>query len=156
VVRRDGSKRSPRKPKTRGQSLFPVVVEFRRGSSAPRLQCVNLLYRCGEWLAERRGERVTVVGHANNRGSDKAATALARARVAVVVKLLLLLGARHEQVVPLATPRVHTVRFGSSLKERRQRRVVVVFRHEPLQEVQGVQRRPKPGGRRRLAVAVAL
>jgi outer membrane protein OmpA-like peptidoglycan-associated protein len=89
-----------------------------------------------------------VVGHANKRGSDKSAASLARRRVAAVTKLLLLLGARPTQVVIVATPRLHTVSLGSTPRERLQRRVVVVFRHEPPR---GEQRQAKPstvgGGR---------
>lgn len=162
VIRRDGTARPPRRSggaKGGGVPRFPVVVAFGRGNATPRSEDVGALYRCGQWLAARRTERVSVVGHANKRDSDRSAASLARRRVAAVTKLLLLLGARPAQVVVIATPRLHTVWLGSTPRERLQRRVVVVFRHEPPG---GEKRQLKPptagGGRagRRLRERVAV
>ncbi len=112
---------------------FPVVVEFARGNPTPRAESLQAMHRCGQWLARHREECVTVVGHANNRGQDKPAKALARARVAAVTDLLVLLGAKPAQLVPISAPRLHSVLVGSTRSERRQRRVVVIYRHEPPQ-----------------------
>ena len=142
VVRRDGSKRAPRRSAANGSSaslVFPVVIEFARGSATPRIESLNELHRCGRWLAKRRDERVTVVGHANARGWKEAAAVLARYRVDAVTDLLILLGARPDQLVPISTPRLHSVRLGSTRGERQRRRVVVIFRHEPPQ---GALRKP--------------
>jgi hypothetical protein len=74
---------------------------------------------------------VTFVGHANQRSDDRAAAGLARARVATTVDLLVLLGAARSQLVPIRATRLHSVPVGSTLGDRRQRRVVVVHRHPP-------------------------
>jgi len=135
VVRGDGSTRPPRRgsaARTRGPR-FPLIVDFGRGNAIPRREGLVALHACAEWLAKRLVERVAVVGHANKRGSDRAALLLARARVAAVTSLLVLLGASPAQVVALPTARLHTVWAGSTPAERRRSRIVVVFRYSAPQ-----------------------
>ncbi len=144
VVGRNGSLRPARRKKGTSKSKgdagdgsapvsFPVVVEFVRASPTPGPESLKSMYECARWLARHRAECVTVVGHANNRGWTKAAKALARARVAAVTDLLVLLGAKPAQLIPISATRLHSVPVGSTLGERRQHRVVVIFRHEPPQ-----------------------
>jgi outer membrane protein OmpA-like peptidoglycan-associated protein len=128
AVRPPGNGRSPPRVALPG---FPVVIEFARGRVAPRAESLSDLHRVGEWLSRNADELVTVVGHANQRSDDRAAAGLARARVATVVDLLVLLGAARSQLVPLRATRLHSVPVGSTLGERRQRRVVVVHHHPP-------------------------
>lgn len=109
---------------------FPVVVEFVRGSPTPGPESLSNMYQCARWLARHRTECVTVVGHANDRGWTKAAKALARARVSAVSDLLVLLGAKQAQLIPISAARLHSVPVGSTLGERRQHRVVVIFHHD--------------------------
>jgi outer membrane protein OmpA-like peptidoglycan-associated protein len=135
VVGRNGSVRPARK-KTASQPEpvnFPVIVEFVRASPTPGPESLKNMYQCAQWLARHRSERVTVVGHANDRGWTRAARALARARVTAVTDLLVLLGAKPEQLVPISAARLHDVPVGSTLGERRRHRVVVIFRHVPPQ-----------------------
>ncbi len=142
VVRRNGSIRPARGKKAAGQETatggsnpvsFPVVVEFVRASATPGPESLKSMYECARWLARHRTECVTVVGHANNRGWTRAAKALARARVDAVSELLVLLGAKPAQLIPISAARLHAVPTDSTLGERRQHRVVVIFRHEPPQ-----------------------
>lgn len=156
-MRNNGSTRVPRRG--RGDRRFPVIVKFARGSATPHVDSLLAVYRCGGWLAKRPPERVTVVGHANKRGLDKPAVALARARVAAVAKLLRLLGAAREQVVSVSAPRLHTIPLDSTPEHRVRHRVVVIFRHEPPDRGQKA-RAPLSGGaarsrssRRRSALA---
>jgi outer membrane protein OmpA-like peptidoglycan-associated protein len=111
------------------------VIEFSRGRATPKAESLTDLHRVGEWLSRHADEHVTVVGHANQRSGDRAAAGLARARVAAVVDLLVLLGAARSQLVPLRATRLHSVPIGSTLGERRQRRVVVLHRHSPTDGV---------------------
>ncbi len=134
VVARDGSIRDSATTAARdrqGRATFPVVVEFERGSTSPRAESLVALHSAARWLARHAQERVTVVGHANVRGSETSAAARARARVAVVADLLILLGAARSQLVPLRSTRLHSIRAGSTAGGRRQRRVVVIYRHDP-------------------------
>jgi hypothetical protein len=134
IETRGGAVRAPRNGRARPRVAlpgFPVVIEFARGRVAPRAESLSDLHRVGEWLSRNADEHVTVVGHANRRTDDRAAAGLARARVAAVVDLLVLLGAARSQLVPLRATRLHSVPVGSTLGERRQRRVVVVHRHPP-------------------------
>lgn len=136
VVRSDGSMRPVRGQSTRRRRqevAFPVIVEFGRGSSTPRVESLTAMHAVATWLAQNATERVTVVGHANVRGRDAPAASLARIRVSAVTDLLVLLGAKRDQLVALRSTRLHSVQIGSTLGERRQRRVVVIFRHEPPQ-----------------------
>jgi outer membrane protein OmpA-like peptidoglycan-associated protein len=148
-VSRDGSTRRPRRnPAETGPNdpRFPLVVEFGRGRATPRIESVAALHRCGQWLSRRGAERVSVVGHANKRVSERAAAALARERVAAVTSLLVVFGASSAQLVAIATPRLHSVWLGSTRIDRLQRRVVVVFRHEPPRAQQRRERWPARGG----------
>ena len=117
----------------RPEVAFPVIIEFARGSSTPRVESLTAMHAVAEWLAKSATERVTVVGHANVRARDESAASLARTRVSAVMDLLVLLGAQRHQLVALRSTRLHSVQIGSTLGERRQRRVVVIFRHEPPQ-----------------------
>ncbi|MCL4791211.1 MAG: OmpA family protein [Gammaproteobacteria bacterium] len=139
VVGRNGSLRPARNkkgtnggnpPDGSGPVDFPVVVEFVRGSPTPGPESLKHMYQCARWLARHRRECVTVVGHANDRGWTRAARALARARVAAVSDLLVLLGAKPAQLIPISAARLHSVPAGSTLGERRQHRVVVIYHHE--------------------------
>jgi outer membrane protein OmpA-like peptidoglycan-associated protein len=112
---------------------FPVVVEFGRGSTVPRAESLVAMHAAAQWLGRHADEHVTVAGHANVRSSERSAAALARTRVAVVTDLLVLLGAERSQLVPLRSSRLHSVPVGSTLGARRQRRVVVIHRHDPPQ-----------------------
>ncbi len=150
IVRRGGSVREPRKERTPARTAppdFPVVIAFARGRVAPKAECLVELHRVGEWLSRNEDERVTVVGHANRRSGDQAAARLARARVAAVADLLVLLGAARRQLVPLRATRLHTVERGSTLGERQQRRVVVVHRHPPTVGIVTKAVRALTGGR---------
>jgi hypothetical protein len=134
IVTRGGAVRPPGNGRSSPRVAlpgFPVVIEFARGRVAPRAESLSDLHRVGEWLSRNADELVTVVGHANQRSDDRAAAGLARARVATVVDLLVLLGAARSQLVPLRATRLHSVPVGSTLGERRQRRVVVVHHHPP-------------------------
>lgn len=134
IVSRDGSMRDARKTGTRdrqGRVTFPIVVEFGRGSTVPRAESLVAMHAVARWLARHVDEHVTVAGHANVRSSERLAAALARARVAAVTDLLVLLGAERGQLVPLKSARLHSVPVGSTLGARRQRRVVVIYRHDP-------------------------
>lgn len=134
IVARDGSMRDARTTGTRdrqGRVTFPIVVEFGRGSTAPRAESLVAMHAVARWLARHVDELVTVAGHANLRSSERSAAALARARVAAVADLLVLLGAERGQLVPLKSARLHSVPVGSTLGARRQRRVVVIYRHDP-------------------------
>lgn len=142
VVGRNGAMRQARRKKgANGEDPaaesdpfdFPVVVEFVRASPTPEAMSLKSLYQCARWLARHRKEYVTVVGHANNRGWTKGARALARQRVAAVSDLLVLLGAKPAQLIPLSAARLHSIPAGSTLGERRQHRVVVIYRHERRQ-----------------------
>ena len=142
VVGRNGSIRPARRKKGAnggdpdGGSApvsFQVVVEFVRGSPTPGPESLRNIYQCARWLTRHGKECVTVVGHANNRGWTKGAKALAGARVAAVTDLLVLLGAKPAQLIPISATRLHSIPVGSTLGERRQHRVVVIFRHEPPQ-----------------------
>ena len=136
IVRSDGSMRPVSVQSTRERSrevAFPVIIEFARGSSTPRVESLTTMHAVAEWLAKSATERVTVVGHANVLGRDESAASLARTRVSAVMDLLVLLGAKRHQLVALRSTRLHSVQIGSTLGERRQRRVVVIFRHEPPQ-----------------------
>jgi outer membrane protein OmpA-like peptidoglycan-associated protein len=142
VVGRDGAIRQARRTKgaNGGDPVtasdppdFPVLVEFVRASPTPEAESLKSMYQCARWLARHRKECVTVVGHANNRGWTKGARALARERVAAVSDLLVLLGARPAQLISISAARLHSIPPGSTLGERRQHRVVVVYRHEPPQ-----------------------
>ncbi len=134
VVRRDGTLRRAGAKMTKDPQrdvAFPIVVEFARGATTPRIESLVAMHACAHWLARRRDELVTVVGHANLRSSETAAKALARERVAAVSDLLVLLGAKRSQLVPLKSVRLHSVPSRSTLGARRGRRVVVIFRHAP-------------------------
>ena len=134
VVAGDGSTRPARTSGTRdrrGRVTFPIVVEFARGSTTPRAESLVAMHAAAQWLAKHADEHVTVAGHANVRSSERSAAALARARVAAVTDLLVLLGAERGQLVPLKSARLHPVPAGSTLGARRQRRVVVIYRHDP-------------------------
>ncbi len=142
VVRSNGSMRSARRRKGKSEGdpddgsapvSFPVVVEFVRASPTPGPESLRNIYQCARWLTRHGKECVTVVGHANNRGWTKGARALASARVAAVTDLLVLLGAKPAQLIPISATRLHSIPVGSTLGERRQHRVVVIFRHEPPQ-----------------------
>jgi hypothetical protein len=149
IVRRDGSTRPLRRDRFAAGSeppRFPLVIDFGRGVATPGIESVTALYSCGQWLATRGAERVSVLGHANKRISAKTAATLARARVAVVTKLLLLFGANPAQVTAIATPRLHTVWLASTRAERLQRRIVVVFRHEPQGGARQQAKRSGAGG----------
>jgi outer membrane protein OmpA-like peptidoglycan-associated protein len=149
IVRRDGSTRPLRRDRLTagpGHPRFPLIIEFGRGIATPGIESVTALYGCGQWLATRGGERVSVVGHANKRLSEKTAAALARARVATVTSLLLLFGANSAQVAAVATPRLHTAWLGSTRAERLRRRIVVIFRHEPLTGARQQVKRSGAGG----------
>jgi outer membrane protein OmpA-like peptidoglycan-associated protein len=149
IVRRDGSTRPLRRDRvTAGgdHPRFPLIIGFGRGTATPGIESVTTLYGCGRWLAKRGAERVSVVGHANKNISEKSAAALARARVAAVASLLLLFGANAAQVATVATPRLHTVWPASTRAERLQRRIVVIFRHEPLRGKQQQVKRSGAGG----------
>lgn len=142
VVGRNGSIRPARRKKATDEGdpeggsapvSFPVVVEFVRASPTPGPESLKNIYQCARWLTRHGKECVTVVGHANNRGWTKGAKALAGARVAAVTDLLVLLGAKPAQLIPISATRLHSIPVGSTLGERRQHRVVVIFRHEPPQ-----------------------
>jgi len=138
VVGRGGAIRPARRRKGTDESepapvSFPVVVEFVRARPAPGPESLKNIYQCARWLSQHGKECVTVVGHANNRGWTAGAKALARARVAAVTDLLVLLGAKPAQLIPISATRLHSIPVGSTLGERRQHRVVVIFRHEPPQ-----------------------
>jgi outer membrane protein OmpA-like peptidoglycan-associated protein len=135
IVRRDGSMRQAGGTDAQRSNqvvTFPVAVEFARGSSTPCTESLTGMHTVAQWLAKRPFERVTVVGHANIRAAKRVARSLARERVRAVLKLLVLLGARPDQLVPLAATRLHSVQLGSTHGERQRQRVVVIFRHEPL------------------------
>lgn len=139
VVRSDGSMRAVGRQSTgrrRQEVAFPVIIEFARGSSTPRVESLTAMHAVAAWLAKNATERVTVVGHANLRGLDEPAASLARARVSAVANFLVLLGATRDQLVALRSTRLHSVQIGPTLGERRRRRVVVIFRHEPPQAAQ--------------------
>jgi outer membrane protein OmpA-like peptidoglycan-associated protein len=152
IVARDGSMRSPaRKSRKRRprEPAFPATIQFARGSATPRAGSLQLLWECGVWLEGHREEAVVVVGHANTRGWDRPARALARARAAAVTDLLVLLGAQRSQVDQAAAPRLHSVVPDSARGERRQRRVVVLYRAEPPVGIAASLRRAVKAVRRR-------
>lgn len=137
IVARDGKERAPKRGGrgVREPLEFPVIVEFARGRATPRIESLKAMHRCAQWLMRRPRERVTVVGHANNRGWEKAADALARARVAAVTDLMTLLGADSQQFVAVAATRLHSVQVASTKGERMRKRVVVLHRHQPPQGI---------------------
>ncbi len=150
VVTRGGSVRQARKKRTRTRTAppeFPVVIAFARGRATPKAESLAALHSVGEWLSRNEDERVTVVGHANQRAGDQPAAGLARARVAAVVDLLVLLGAARRQLVALRATRLHSVELGSTLGQRQQRRVVVVHRHPPTVGIVTKAVRTLTGGR---------
>lgn len=131
IVRRNGTLRPARRapilplpPALR----FPIVIQFERGKSLPAGSSLQKLRRCAEWLVVHRLERLVIIGHANLRGWDKAARALANARTDAVHDLLAWLGARREQLLRVSAPQLHRIRLGSTRSERVRRRVVEIWR----------------------------
>lgn len=130
VVGRDGTMRTTTSTRSRAQIGFPVKVQFERMSSTPSLDGLVLVHQCGRWLGSHAGVRVVVTGHANKRGSNKAARALARGRAKLVQQLLMLLGARMAQVILEPSAKTHESWPLTVRNFRGQHRIVTIDRLE--------------------------
>lgn len=109
---------------TTDQGRLPTRIFFARSGSTPTGASLTTLSRYGDWLARRGSRKVYVLGHANKRGWDKTAIALADERSRAVRDLIIWFGAKPAQVSRITPSELHLMSGVSTRAERQAHRCV--------------------------------